>query len=57
MGARLRLFFRDANQASQLILLGVLVLLYTTSLQYIPLGDARFQLVAGFMQLAFQGCN
>jgi ABC-2 type transport system permease protein len=51
----LRLFFRDANQASQLILVGVLVLLYTTSLQYLPLGDARFQLVAGFMHLAFQG--
>jgi ABC-2 type transport system permease protein len=51
----LRLFFRDANQASQLILVGVLVLLYTTSLQYLPLGDARFQMVAGFMHLAFQG--
>ncbi len=51
----LRLFFRDANQASQLILVGVLVLLYTTSLQYLPLGDTRFQLVAGFMHLAFQG--
>jgi ABC-2 type transport system permease protein len=51
----LRLFFRDANQASQLILVGVLVLLYTTSLQYLPLGDTRFQVVAGFLHLAFQG--
>lgn len=51
----LRLFFRDANQASQLILVGVLVLLYTTSLQYLPLGGTRFQVVAGFMHLAFQG--
>lgn len=51
----LRLFFRDANQAAQLILVGVLVLLYTTSLQYLPLGDTRFQLVAGFLHLAFQG--
>ncbi len=51
----LRLFFRDANQAAQLVLVGVLVLLYTTSLQYIPLQDARFQIVAGFMHLAFQG--
>lgn len=51
----LRLFFRDANQAAQLILVGVLVLLYTTSLQYLPLGDTRFQVVAGFLHLAFQG--
>ncbi|MCS7057798.1 MAG: hypothetical protein NZ849_07005 [Meiothermus sp.] len=51
----LRLFFRDANQAAQLVLVGVLVLLYTTSLQYLPLGEVRFQLVAGFMHLAFQG--
>lgn len=51
----LKLFFRDANQAAQLILVGVLVLLYTTSLQYIPLQDSRFQIVAGFMHLAFQG--
>ncbi|RDI96001.1 hypothetical protein DV704_03515 [Meiothermus sp. QL-1] len=51
----LRLFFRDANQAAQLVLVGVLVLLYTTSLGYLPLGDPRFQLVAGFMHLAFQG--
>ena len=51
----LRLFFRDANQASQLILVGVLVLLYTTSLQYLPLGDTRFQVVVGFLHLAFQG--
>lgn len=51
----LRLFFRDANQAAQLILVGVLVLLYTTSLQYIPLNDSRFQVVAGFLHLCFQG--
>ncbi|MDX2006495.1 MAG: hypothetical protein SFU83_14560 [Meiothermus sp.] len=51
----LRLFFRDANQAAQLILVGVLVLLYTTSLQYIPLSDSRFQVVAGFLHLCFQG--
>jgi ABC-2 type transport system permease protein len=51
----IRLFFRDANQASQLILVGVLVMLYITSLQYIPLQGVRFTLVVGFMHLAFQG--
>jgi len=57
----LRLFFRDANQAAQLILVGVLVLLYTTSLQYIPLEGAgalvekNLKTIVGFMHLAFQG--
>ncbi|MCL6527670.1 MAG: hypothetical protein K6T57_12415 [Thermaceae bacterium] len=51
----LRLFFRDANQAAQLVLVGVLVLLYTTSLQYLPLQETRFKVVAGFLHLAFQG--
>lgn len=51
----LRLFFRDANHAAQLVLVGVLVLLYTTSLQYMPLEGNRFKLVVGFMHLAFQG--
>lgn len=51
----LRLFFRDANQAAQLVLVGVLVLLYTTSLQFIPLEGERFRVVVGFLHLAFQG--
>lgn len=57
----LRLFFRDANQAAQLILVGVLVLLYTSSLQFIPLPDdnpllqERIKTVIGFLHLAFQG--
>lgn len=54
-GRDLRLFFRDANQAAQLILVGVLVLLYITSLQYMPLDNDRFKAVVGFMHLAFQG--
>lgn len=57
----LRLFFRDANQAAQLILVGVLILLYTSSLQFIPLPDdnlllkERIRGVIGFLHLAFQG--
>lgn len=51
----LRLFFRDANQAAQLVLVAVLVLLYTSSLQYLPLQETRFKVVAGFLHLAFQG--
>jgi ABC-2 type transport system permease protein len=54
-GRDLRLFFRDANQSAQLILVGVLVLLYVTSLQYMPLDNDRFKTVVGFMHLAFQG--
>jgi ABC-2 type transport system permease protein len=54
-GRDLRLFFRDANQAAQLILVGVLVLLYVTSLQYMPLDNDRLKTVVGFMHLAFQG--
>lgn len=50
-----RLFFRDANQAAQLVLVGVLVLLYVTSLQFIPLEGTRFRVVVGFLHLAFQG--
>jgi ABC-2 type transport system permease protein len=51
----LRLFLRDANQAAQLVLVGVLVLMYTTSLQFIPLEGERFRVVVGFLHLAFQG--
>lgn len=51
----LRLFFRDANQASQLILVAVLILIYTTSLQYMPVDNPVFRNITAFLHLAFQG--
>lgn len=51
----LRLLWRDANQLAQLILVGVLVLLYLTSLQSIPVEGVAFRGVVGFLHLAFQG--
>lgn len=49
------LLLRDANQVAQLILVGVLVLLYLTSLQSIPVEGVAFRGVVGFLHLAFQG--
>ena len=51
----LRLFFRDANQVAQLLLIGILVLLYLTSLEFLPLRGAPFRLIAGLLHLGFQG--
>ena len=50
-----RRFFRDPNQISQVILVLVLVLLYLTSLQAMPLEGLAFKRVVGFLHLAFQG--
>ncbi|WP_456410997.1 putative ABC transporter permease subunit [Oceanithermus sp.] len=51
----LRLFLRDPNQISQIVLVAVLVMLYVTSLAAIPLEGAVFVRVVGFLHLAFQG--
>ena len=50
----IRLFVRDANQSSQLILVLVLVILYTTSLSAMPLTGRPFVLMVGYLHLAFQ---
>ncbi len=51
----LRLFFRDATRVSELLLVGVLVLLYWTSLAALPLEGLVFQRVVGFLHAVFEG--
>lgn len=50
----IRLFLRDANQSSQLILVVVLIILYTTSLSAMPVTGRPFVLMVGYLHLAFQ---
>ncbi len=51
----LRRFFRDPHRIAELLLVLVLVFLYLTSLQAMPLEGRLFRRVVGFLHLAFEG--